>query len=215
MKRNVQMKKKKHPPPVKSRVKQEHNALWSYFPFRHVRLSLVSDQTHHVQIPKVFGWSKCIWVAHKRAWKPGRIAARVTNFCFQWLYYSAATTFWSTSLDVVQKHICEWKGMTLSATRESGSKTEVLWADTDPTGLQPGLCRLGKGGVVMHCKNPSTNQDPSMRCVVSTSGKNLPCHSLWCEAPAEETCLCTTSTRLCMIWGTNTCSGGIWSLFLG
>lgn len=36
-------KKKKYPPPVKSQVKQQPNALWSYFPFGHVRLALAEQ----------------------------------------------------------------------------------------------------------------------------------------------------------------------------
>lgn len=175
------MKKKKYPPPVKSQVKQKHNALWSYFPFRHVHLALVSDQTHHVLISKVFSWLKCIWVAHKRAWKPGWIAAHVINFCFQWLYYSAATTFWSTSLDVVQKHICEWKWMMLSVTRESGSKIEMLWADTRPYGSSIGAVSLGEGWCcyALQKSQHKSGLEHVMYCINVWQESSLPQFMVW------------------------------------
>lgn len=107
--------------------------------------ALVSDQVHYVLISKVCSQLKCTWVAHNRAQKQGWIVAHVINFCFQWLYYSAATTFSRTSLDIVQKHICEWKWVILSVTWESGSKNEMLWVDTRPNRSSTTSVSLGKG----------------------------------------------------------------------
>ena len=107
--------------------------------------ALVPDQVRYVLIPKVCSRLKCTRVAHNRARKQGWVAAHVINFCFQWLYYSAATTFSRPSLDVVQKHVCEWKWTMLSVTRESGSKNEMLWADTRPNRSSTGTVLLGEG----------------------------------------------------------------------
>lgn len=107
--------------------------------------AVVSDQVHCVLISKVCSQLKCTWVAQNRAWKQGWIAAHVINFCFRWLYYSAATTFSRTRHDVVQKHICEWMWLMLSITWESGSKNETLCIDTRPNRSSAGAVSLGEG----------------------------------------------------------------------
>lgn len=94
--------------------------------------ALVPDRICYVLIPRACSQIKRTWVGHNRARNHGWIAACVINFCFQWLYHSVATTFSKMSLDVVQKHSCEWKWTMLSVTWESGSKNEMLWADSRP-----------------------------------------------------------------------------------
>jgi len=104
--------------------------------------------------------------------------------------------------------------MMLSVTWESGSKNEMLWADTRPNGSSARAVSLGEGWC-FYVLQKSQHKSGLQHAMCCTNVWQKSFLTLWCKTPAAEMYACTKSMGLCILGGTNMDSGGIWILLLG